>query len=335
MMIPPRILTPLLFRLLFCCLIIHLTNHSSADAAMLRRSKRQQRQGKQNSSGSSTSNRIRGVKKPQEQKHHRALQVDSSGPILNVLVCLMQWTNHPTRNTSVPREDYEQLFNGQGRSARLFPGGTVGDYFKSMSFGEFQINFQVTDWIMTDYTEQEFTKDGSQGRTQELQKAFEPVLQYLDNDFYDFSSLDADFDRKIDLTIFLHSGYEGVIGGDDCETGATSTQRIASHARAGADESTWISAGGYKLGPYAVAPAFRGICDIEICRIGSIIHETIHTFGLPEMYDTERDYGTGNIGGIDRYVILQKNQFHSLLVLLFSYVILCPCKHHTRSHPSF
>ena len=37
------------------------------------------------------------------------------------------------------------------------------------------------------------------------------------------------------MTIFLHSGYEGVIiGGDDCcETGVTSTQRIALHARAG------------------------------------------------------------------------------------------------------
>ena len=47
--------------------------------------------------------------------------------------------------------------------------------------------------------------------------------------------MNANFDRDIDMTIFLHSRYEVVIiGGDDCEIrAATSTQRIALHARAG------------------------------------------------------------------------------------------------------
>lgn len=251
----------------------------------------------------SRTNRIRGAE--YNQQHHqreRELVADSTGPLLNVLVCLMQWTNHPDRNTAIPVDDHRNLFNGDGRDPTLFPGGTVSDWFKTMSYGDFQIKFEVTDWIMTDYTEQQFTADGSQGRTQELQKAFAPVLQYLDDDYFEFDSFDANFDRKIDLTVFLHSGYEGVDGGDDCETGATSQQRIASHARAGADESAWVSATGYRLGPYAVAPAFRGICDLQIGRIGTIVHEMIHTFGLPEMYDVEGNYGTGNIGGIDRYV---------------------------------
>jgi hypothetical protein len=198
-------------------------------------------------------NRVRGKQQYQQQREQRELQADSSGPVLNVLVCLMQWTNHPTRNEAIPASDYEKLFNGDGRDPLLYPGGTVSDWFKTMSYGDFQINFEVTDWIMTDYTEQQFTADGSQGRTQELQEAFVPVLDYLDNDFFDFSKFDANFDRQIDLTVFLHSGYEGVIGSDDCETGATSMERIASHARAGADESTWVSAAGYGLGPYAVS----------------------------------------------------------------------------------
>jgi len=53
-----------------------------------------------------------------------------------------------------------------------------------------------------------------------------------------------------------------------------------------------------------VAPAFRGVCNTEIGRIGTIAHELIHPFGLPEMYDTELGYGTGNIGGIDRFGVM-------------------------------
>jgi hypothetical protein len=56
----------------------------------------------------------------------------------------------------------------------------------------------------------------------------------------------------------------------------------------------------YLLLSKQVVPAFRDVCDLEIGRIGPIIHETLHTFGLVEMYDVEAGYGTGNIGGIDR-----------------------------------
>ncbi len=53
-----------------------------------------------------------------------------------------------------------------------------------------------------------------------------------------------------------------------------------------------------------VAPAFRGICDLEIGRIGTIVHELIHPFGLPDLYDMDGGYGTGNIGGIDRFGVM-------------------------------
>ena len=199
-------------------------------------------------------NQIRGQQKSQNEERRRDLQgPDSTVPSLNVLVCLVQWTNHPDRNKAVSVEDYKKLFNGAGRDADLYPGGSVKEYFEAMSYGEFTINFEVTDWVMTDYTEQQFTADGSQGRTQELQAAFEPVLEYLDNEFFDFKPFDSDFDRRLDLTVFLHSGYDGTSGGTDCETGKTAQQRVASHARTGADLSTWRSSSQIKLGAYVVS----------------------------------------------------------------------------------
>jgi len=249
--------------------------------------------------GEANHNSIRG-----NNEFDRNLVADSSVSELNVLVVLLQWTNHPNRNSAIPRESYDKLFNGEGRDEQLYPGGSVKEWFETMSYGELTINFEVTDWIMTEYTEQRFTTDGSQGRTQELQEAFRPVLDFLDDDFFDFRTFDGNFDRKLDLTVFLHSGYDGAIGATECETGITNKQRIASHARTGADESTWVSKAGYRLGPYAVAPAFREVCDLEIGRIGTIVHEMIHPFGLPDLYDIDGGYTTGNIGGIDRFGVM-------------------------------
>ena len=192
------------------------------------------------------SNRIRG-------RGQRGLTANPNVSQLNVLVVLLQWTNHPERNTAMPRESYDKLFNGQGRDADLYPGGSVKEYFETMSYGELSINFEVTDWIMTDYTEQQFTLDGSQGRSQELQNAFKPALDSLDDDCFDFRSFDSNFDYLLDLTVFLHSGYDGSIGATECENGIKNTQRIASHARTGALASPWLSLAGYRLGPYAVS----------------------------------------------------------------------------------
>ena len=188
-----------------------------------------------------------------ENEENRALQADSSVSELNVLVVLLQWPDHPNRHTAVPRQSYDKMFNGEGRDAELYPGGSVKEYFEAMSYGEFSINFEVTDWIKTDYTEQHFTTDGSQGRTQALQEAFRPALEFLDDDFLRWQDFDSDFDRTLDLTIFLHSGYDGAIGATDCETGKTNMERVASHARTGADQSIWRSKSGYSLGPYVVS----------------------------------------------------------------------------------
>ena len=198
-------------------------------------------------------NTIRGRQQQQQQQQRDLQYVDSSGPELNVLVVLLQWTNHPDRNKAVTKEQYEALFSGEGRDPVLYPGGTVNDYFKTISYGEFSMNFIVTEWIMTDYDEQQFTADGSMGRSQDFQNAFTPVLQKLDDDLFDFDQFDSDYDREIDFTVFLHSGYDAMAGGTDCESGIVSTNRVGSQAHTGAYTLDWVSRSGVKLGAYIVS----------------------------------------------------------------------------------
>jgi len=69
----------------------------------------------------------------QHGQHHtlgdgRILEVDPGPGTLNVLVCLVQWTNHGKRNTLDPSE-VKTLFTGSGRDATKWPGGTINDFF--------------------------------------------------------------------------------------------------------------------------------------------------------------------------------------------------------------
>jgi len=57
-----------------------------------------------------------------QDRRDLAMGTNPSVPVLNVLVVLLQWTNHPNRNTAVPKEDYEAMLNNQGRDADLYPG---------------------------------------------------------------------------------------------------------------------------------------------------------------------------------------------------------------------
>ncbi|KAG7336621.1 M6 family metalloprotease domain containing protein [Nitzschia inconspicua] len=221
----------------------------------------------------------------------------------NILVCLMNWSNHGDRN-KLAAADVTALFVGTGRDNPIHPGGSINDYFQAMSQGQFKLNVHVADWVTTTKSETLYTQDGSQGRTQEIQEAFTPVLHALDDTNIDLSQYDSDGDNEIDMTVFLHSGYDGVYPGNDCQTGVTPLERVASHYRLRASQSTWVSKSGYKLGTYVVAPAYYGNCDLNINGMGVIVHEIIHAFGIPDLYDTADFSSTGFLGGIDYYGLM-------------------------------
>ena len=123
----------------------------------------------------------------------------------------------------------------------------------------------------------------------------------------DFSQFDQDGNNEIDLTVFLHSGYGGELPTVDCNTGALNTERIAAHASASTGMWQWQSStSDFKLGAYSVASAFRSGCGAKIARLGVLVHEMIHPFGIPDLYDADGAYDPSSrfLGGLDRYCIM-------------------------------
>jgi M6 family metalloprotease-like protein len=244
----------------------------------------------------------------QKQQKQRKLQVLSPvNGTLKILVVLVQWTNHVGNKTLIPKEDVEKLFNSDDLDEDLFPTGSVKRFFETMSYNAMSIEATVSDWIPTDNTEFFYSQMGDRGRDPGLQLAFDLPLRTLEATALPFSDFDQNGDGALDLTVFIHSGYDGRIGNVDCNTGATSEQRIAAHSLSSAQQSTWQSlVDGKVLGAYAVASAFRGACDADIARLGVLVHEMLHPFGLPDLYDRAGPFDplSARLGGLGNYDIM-------------------------------
>lgn len=61
----------------------------------------------------------------------------------------------------------------------------------------------------------------------------------------------------------------------------------------------WISQNGFKIGSYTVASALRGTCSNKSARIGILTHELIHTWGIPDLYDTSGEWMGMGVGLYD------------------------------------
>jgi M6 family metalloprotease-like protein len=225
---------------------------------------------------------------------------------LNVLVLLVQWTNHMDKEL-IPRDTVDILFNSDQIDADLIPTGSVKRYFDISSYSQFGISATVADWTLAPNTEAFYASQGDSGRDPGTIPAFTPALQALEDSGFDFRPFDLDGDGFMDLTVILHSGYAAELGGTDCnDASATRERRIASHASSAGFEPDWFSSQGIELGAYVVASSFRQRCQANVARLGVIVHEIVHPFGIVDLYDFQGalDPSTGNIGGLDRYDVM-------------------------------
>ena len=243
-------------------------------------------------------------KAPDENERERLLQRVSHTGTLNVLVLLTEFSDHEGRLERAPIEDFETLFNAPADETDddLIETGSVRRYFELSSYGAITINAYINDWTVTDNTEEFYSQFGDRGRGTGTQNAMLTSLNQMQDEGFDFSTLDGDGNNSVDLTILFHSSYDGIIGEDD-GFGTPSENRIASHARSSAQDLNWIANDGTIIGAYVVASAYRGLRNNGIARLGVLVHEMLHPFGLVDLYDRDvaltSNSGLGGLGNYD------------------------------------
>jgi len=200
------------------------------------------------------------------------------------LIILVEFTNMQFQESNDSLL-YTRICNEEGFRQGKFQG-SVYDYFKEQSYGEFELTFDVVGPVQMDTTYQYYGHDvnpsesGSDAHPGEMTaKACMAVDSLVD--FHDY---DWDDDGMVDQVMVIYAGQgQATSGGSDT---------IWPHEWE-LEESDWgdvLELDGVKINTYACA---NERSSSGIMGIGTICHEFSHCLGLPDMYDI--DYG-GNFG---------------------------------------
>ncbi len=168
-------------------------------------------------------------------------------------------------HTYTVNEWAQQLF-----TIDTFSPGSMRDYYREISYGNFDVDGVALGWIMMDndyayYHENNYGFDGGAA-----EMAREAVIKAEAIYNPDWSQFDNDGDGKVDGVIIIHMGQGG--------EGGTTTQ-IWSHV----SQFEAVTFDGVTISQYSIQPETRFGNAME--TIGTICHEHGHVLGLPDLYD--------------------------------------------------
>ncbi len=206
------------------------------------------------------------------------------------IVILAQFANLKFKHT---REDFERLLLSEGYS-RDGAAGSAKEYFDMQFSGGVKFEFAVSEIVTLSRNLDYYGGNvSSTDRTESDRNPEEMIIEAcrLVDDDVDFSLYDDDGNGEVDnVFVFFAGGDEADGAGDDC---------IWSHAwylRDGAGRN--VSLDGKIINRYACTAEMArfqtpdGEIRQRLAGIGTFCHEYSHTFGLPDMYDTDYD-GSG------------------------------------------
>ncbi len=208
------------------------------------------------------------------------------------LIILAQFRDVPFNHT---RDEFTDMLTKQGYNANGATG-SAKEYFDAQFNGAFEFSFDVSPVVTLSNNRAYYGKNDRDGSDTAPAEMIVEACSLADNEI-DFSLYDDDGDGEVDnVFVFFSGGDEAEGAGEDC---------IWSHAWyvfSGAGEDLFLD--GKRIDRYA--------CTAELSRryesssryseflagIGTFCHEYFHTFGIPDMYDTDYEESGGTAAGV-------------------------------------
>ncbi len=193
------------------------------------------------------------------------------------------------------REDFIALLTKAGYNANGATG-SAKEYFDDQFGGMFEFSFDVSPIVTLSGNMAAYGANDPDDSDTAPEEMVIEACSLLDNEI-DFSLYDDDGDDEVDnVFVFFAGGDEAEGAGEDC---------IWSHAwyiYSGARKDLFLD--GKRIDRYA--------CTAELSRryttgsdyrdvlagIGTFCHEYFHTFGIPDMYDTDYEGSGGTAAGL-------------------------------------
>ena len=181
------------------------------------------------------------------------------GDRIRVLVLLIKFKDHANKEVP-PREYYEEMFNGDGVSD-INPVGSIKEWFRYNSLGQYRVHFDVRDWEVAPGTEASYAA-GVSGQGYDLENVFSFALNKFDAEgSIDWFSGYVDEFGYLNHLVVLHSGFVAETGDLPCLS-TPSRDRIWSSGGSAGGPDSWLSKDYFQLSGYMMTSAFsRPVCD--------------------------------------------------------------------------
>lgn len=192
------------------------------------------------------------------------------------------------------RQDFVDMLTQTGYSLNGATG-SAKEYFDAQFSGLFDFSFDVSGIVTLPSERAHYGGNGSDGSDKAPAQMIIDACRLADAEI-DFSLYDDDNDGAVDnVFVFFAGGDEAEGAGDNC---------IWSHAwyiYSGAGQDVELD--GKKIDRYACTSELsrrysdRDYRDV-LAGIGTFCHEYFHTFGIPDMYDTDYEGSGGTAAGL-------------------------------------
>lgn len=193
------------------------------------------------------------------------------------LIILAQFTDSKFQSGH-DRALYNKIANAENYTDNGFKG-SVKDYFKAQSAGQFELDFDVVGICPLKNPCSYY--GGNDAYTGDDLRAGEMVAeacQWAATQGVDFSQYDWDGDGEVDQVFVLYAGM------GEADGGAASTVWPHMYYLSESDYGKSLSFNGVKVDTYACSAELNGRGKLD--GIGTFCHEFSHCMGFPDLYDT-------------------------------------------------
>lgn len=183
---------------------------------------------------------------------------------------------------------YQRIANEENFSYGNFKG-SLYDYFKAQSQGQFELTFDVVGPVKVSGTQAYYGSNDSEGNDKYPATMVIEALK-LANSQVNYADYDWDGDSEVDQVYVVYAG-KGEADGGASTTIWPHEWQLSSAAYYG-DGSGAQTLDGVKIDTYACGGELNGQSG-SIAGIGTMCHEFSHCLGYPDFYDTDYSGGQG------------------------------------------
>lgn len=198
------------------------------------------------------------------------------------LVILVEFADNEF-SISNPTQTYHSFFNQEGYTDHGMTG-SVSDYFKAQSYGQFELDFDIVGPYKLKSTMAYYGAHQGERNDNAPEKMIVEAVTMANPDV-NYKDYDWDGDGEVDQVFVIYAGYG--------EASGASPNTIWPHEHKLQYTSNVLSFDGVKIDTYACSCELSGTSGTTLDGIGTACHEFSHCLGHADHYDTA--YG-GNFG---------------------------------------